>query len=64
LIQDRSTRLGNILHRFKVKGTQPHDDVIEQDIVLLWGTSKRILTGADILGRLMRGISKKEGPAI
>jgi hypothetical protein len=34
--------------------------VIEQDIVLLWGTSKRILTGADILGRLMQGISKKE----
>jgi metal transporter CNNM len=60
LITDGATRLGNILHYFKVKGTLPHDDVIEQDIVLLWGTSKRILTGADILGRLMRGISIKE----
>jgi hypothetical protein len=59
LITDGATRLGNILHHFKVKGTLPHDDVIEQDIVLLWGTSKRILTGADILGRLMRGISNK-----
>lgn len=66
LIEDRDTLLGNILHRFTVKGTQTHDDVIEQDIVLLWGAQKRILTGADILGRLMRGISKKEiaGPII
>lgn len=59
LIKDASTRLGNILHRLKVEGTSFHDDVIDQDIVLLWGHRKRILTGADILGRLMRGISKK-----
>jgi len=60
LIEDFSTRLGNILHRFKVHGIKPHDDVIEQDIVLLWGSNKRIITGADILGRLMRGISNKK----
>ena len=60
LISDAATRLGNIFQRFKVKGGRPHDDVIEQDIVLLWGTSKRIITGADIFGRLMRGISRKE----
>jgi metal transporter CNNM len=60
LVTDGATHLGNILHRLKVKGTQPHDNVIEQDIVLLWGANKRILTGADILGRLMQGISKKE----
>lgn len=60
LIKDSATRLGNILHRFTVKGAQPHENLIEQDIVLLWGTHKRILTGADILGRLMQGISKKE----
>ena len=60
VIQDSSIRLGNILHHFKVKGNKPHDDVIEQDIILLWGEDKRILTGGDILGRLMRGISNKE----
>lgn len=60
LIKDASTPLGNILHQLKVEGTGPHDDVIDQDIVLLWGTSKRILTGADILGRLMRGISESK----
>jgi len=61
LIKDASTPLGNILHRLKVEGTSSHDNVIDQDIVLLWGQRKRILTGADILGRLMQGISKKEG---
>ena len=60
LIKDGATRIGNILHHFKVGGKHPQDDVIEQDIVLLWSTDKRILTGADILGRLMQGISKKE----
>jgi hypothetical protein len=32
------------------------DDVIDQDIILFWGSQKRIITGSDILGRLMRGI--------
>ncbi len=60
LIHDAATKLGNILHRFRVQGIRPHDDVIEQDIILLWGASQRIITGADILGRLMRGISIKK----
>ncbi|MDA3915399.1 MAG: CNNM domain-containing protein [Deltaproteobacteria bacterium] len=60
IIENPSTKLGNILHLLKVHGVQPQDDVIYQDIVLLWGASKRIITGPDILGRLMRGISKKE----
>jgi hypothetical protein len=30
--------------------------VIDEDIILLWGETKRVITGADILGRLMRGI--------
>jgi hypothetical protein len=34
------------------------DDVIDEDIIIFWGTQKRIITGADILGRLMRGIVK------
>ena len=59
LIHDSSTKLGNVLHRFTVHDQKQHDDVIEQDIVLLWGDCKRIITGADILGRLMQGISKK-----
>jgi metal transporter CNNM len=60
IVEDASIKLGKILNRFVVKGLHPHDDIIEQDIILLWGAHKRIITGADILGRLMRGISTKE----
>lgn len=60
VIDDPLTNLGNVLHRFKHKGRHPQDDVIEQDIVLIWATQRRIITGSDILGRLMRGISEKE----
>jgi hypothetical protein len=35
------------------------NDVIDQDIILLWGRKKQIITGADILGRLLRGIVKR-----
>jgi len=32
-------------------------DVIDRDIILVWGKEeKRVITGADILGRLLRGI--------
>ena len=34
------------------------DDVINQDVILVWGPELRIITGADILGRLMRGIAR------
>jgi metal transporter CNNM len=30
-------------------------------LILIWGEQKRIITGSDILGRLLRGISVQEG---
>ena len=33
------------------------DDVIDLDLILVWGRQRRIITGADILGRLLRGIA-------
>jgi len=42
---------------FKVKAEGPEDDVVDKDIILYWGKKeKRIITGADLLGRLLRGI--------
>lgn len=60
IINDPSTKLGDILHMFKIKGRHPQDDVIEKDIVLVWGAQNRIITGSDFLGRLLRGISVEE----
>jgi hypothetical protein len=36
------------------------DDVIDHDVILLWSEVKHVITGADILGRLLRGIVKQK----
>ena len=50
------TRLGETIPRLRVKPERSGDDVIDEDVILVWGDEKRVITGADILGRLMRGI--------
>jgi metal transporter CNNM len=35
----------------------PDDDVIDNDPILVWGSQRRIITGSDLLGRLLRGIA-------
>jgi metal transporter CNNM len=60
VVRDTSTPLGDVLTRLKVHPESAHDDVIDDDIILVWGEDKRVITGADILGRLMRGIAKEE----
>ena len=39
-------------------GTHPRSGVMEKDVVLVWGESPRIITGADILGRLLEGMDR------
>ncbi|UCH79683.1 MAG: DUF21 domain-containing protein [Nitrospiraceae bacterium] len=60
IIKDAYTKLGNVIWRLKVKPETAGDDVIDDDVVLVWSDEKRvIITGADILGRLMRGIATR-----
>lgn len=56
VIRDPRTPLGETIQRLKVHPERSGDDVIDDDIVLFWGQEKRVITGADILGRLLRGI--------
>ncbi len=35
-------------------------DVIDEDIILLWADAKNVITGSDILGRLLRGIVQNQ----
>jgi hypothetical protein len=56
IVRDLQTSLGEVLSRLKVEPQRPGDDVIDKDIILIWGHERRVITGADILGRLMRGI--------
>jgi len=60
VIRDPKTRLGAALPLLRVRPRDSDDDVIDEDILLYWGESKRIITGADLLGRLLRGISRRE----
>jgi hypothetical protein len=62
VVRDPATRLGHLLHRLRVEPSTSEDDVIDRDLILLWTPSeRRVLTGADILGRLLRGIATR-GP--
>jgi hypothetical protein len=58
LIGNDKTLLGDVISQLRVFPERDDDDVIDQDIILLWGQMRRIVTGSDILGRLLRGIVK------
>jgi len=60
IVKDAQARLGEIIPRLKVYPEQPGDDVIDEDIILFWDKQKRVITGSDILGRLLRGIVQQE----
>jgi len=60
VVRDISQRLGEVLWRMSVHPESPEDDVIDQDLILVWGKERRVITGADILGRLLRGIVMRE----
>jgi hypothetical protein len=36
------------------------NDVIDNDLILIWAEEKRVITGSDILGRLLRGIAVRD----
>jgi metal transporter CNNM len=56
IVTNMHTPLGSVIGHMKVKPEHPEDDVIDNDLILVWGEQKRIITGADLLGRLLRGI--------
>jgi CBS domain containing-hemolysin-like protein len=59
IITDETTSLGDAIHTLKASESSDadHDGVIENDVLLVWGEQKRIITGADILGRLLKGVA-------
>lgn len=60
VVTDSRARLGDVIGQLKVHSQQPEDDVITHDLILVWGAEKRMITGGDILGRLLRGIASRE----
>ncbi len=58
VVRDHSVTLGDVIRQ--LKAAAPEGDPIEHDVVLIWINEPRIITGADILGRLLTGIGESE----
>jgi hypothetical protein len=58
IIRDSKRPLGDVIIDLKYGMDPSSDTAIDNDIVLLWTPDKkRIITDADILGRLLHGIT-------
>src|ERR1700753_2989049 len=60
IVRDPKARLGDVIGKMTVVPETPGDDVIEHDLILVWHKQRRIITGSDLLGRLLRGIATVE----
>ena len=60
VVRDTTAKLGDVIGQMRVVQETPEDDLIENDLILVWSTRKRIITGSDLLGRLLRGIATVE----
>lgn len=56
IIKDPLTPLGDVISELKAGDDINSDEVIDQDIIIFWGEKRQIITGADILGRLLKGV--------
>jgi CBS domain containing-hemolysin-like protein len=64
IVTDPNSPLGHIIGAMKLGMESRGDAAIDKDIVLLWTPDvKRVITGADLLGRLLRGIDSAAVPA-
>jgi metal transporter CNNM len=59
IIDDPDTTLGHAMMLLKRAHFVESDEVLDQDVVLIWcAAERRVITGADILGRLLKGIGQ------
>ena len=60
LVTDPQMTLEGVLDQFVVEAEHREDRVVDRDVVIYWtDKAQRIVTGADILGRLLEGIAKR-----
>ena len=63
VVTDPDATIESVLDQFVVDAEHRNDRVIDHDVILFWAPdSKRIITGADILGRLLQGIVRRIEP--
>ncbi|MGR8947677.1 MAG: DUF21 domain-containing protein [Gammaproteobacteria bacterium] len=65
IIQDAQRPLGHLILDMRADFAVNDDAAIDKDVALLWDhDTKRVITGADLLGRLLRGISSQDAVSI
>lgn len=57
LVRNPEQKLGELIPRLKVHSGPGGEEVVEDDVILLWTEQPRVVTGNDLLGRLLRGIA-------
>ena len=60
VVRNTATLLGTVLSRLWLHASAKENDVIDNDLILIWAEEKRVITGSDILGRLLRGIAVRD----
>lgn len=60
VVDNPDTTLDRVLTELVVETERPDDRLIDREVILYWGSnSRRIITGPDILGRLLNGIAQR-----
>lgn len=59
IVRNRKEPLGQVVGLLNFDHTSSGDHLIADDAILLWTNEPRLITGADLLGRLFRGIAKR-----
>lgn len=57
VVRDRKKTLGEVVTQLRLDKEVANDQMISHDVILVWDGEPRIITGADLLGRLMQGIA-------
>ncbi len=59
IVRNPKEPLGKVVEQLSFDLLSPADHLIADDAILLWTKEPRLVTGADLLGRLLRGIVKR-----
>jgi metal transporter CNNM len=61
IVRESKQKLGDLIQRLQLTPGKS-EDIVEEDVILLWNEHPRVVTGTDILGRLLRGIARSASP--
>lgn len=59
IVREQDALLGQVLGKLKLQRKGNGTEIIDEDLILFWGEQARVITGADILARLLQGISRR-----